>query len=136
MRASASFGFLAVLLTAVAAAGWTPSNWVEEETLEICTVAPEEGEYCFPVWPVVLDNQIYVRLGSRAANRIERNLNAPYVHVKIAGLNFKHVRGQAAPEQAARVAAAIKEKYWSDVFVRYLAHPLTLRLAPDDPNAR
>ena len=31
---------------------------------------------------------------------------------------------------AERVAAAMADKYWSDIFVRFFAHPLTLRLKP------
>ena len=32
---------------------------------------------------------------------------------------------------AEKVAAAMGDKYWSDVFVRFFSHPLTLRLAPE-----
>jgi hypothetical protein len=28
------------------------------------------------------------------------------------------------------VAQAMADKYWSDVFVRFFSHPLTLRLVP------
>jgi hypothetical protein len=32
---------------------------------------------------------------------------------------------------ADRVAVAMGEKYWSDVFVHYFPHPLTMRLEPE-----
>jgi len=41
-----------------------------------------------------------------------------------------HVDGVAAPEMASQVDAAMADKHWSDVFVRWLDHPLTLRLVP------
>jgi len=34
---------------------------------------------------------------------------------------------------AAAVAAAMREKYWSDVLVRHFDHPLTMRLTPEAP---
>ena len=32
---------------------------------------------------------------------------------------------------APEVAAAMADKYWSDIFIRWFPHPLTLRLVPD-----
>ncbi len=86
-----------------------------------------------PVWLVVIDGQVYLRLGSRAAGRIERNTTKPIIKVKVAGEQFDRVRGEPAPEMAERVAAAMGEKYTSDIFVRYFSHPLTLRLVPEAP---
>jgi hypothetical protein len=111
-----------------AAAEWDPSAWAHEETIEVLTVGPEEGPHEFPVWLVVIDGQLYLRLGSRAAERFEKNTTSPYVGVKIAGLEFAKVKVQPAPEMAPRVAKAMSDKYWSDIFVRYFSHPMTVRL--------
>lgn len=116
---------------AVAAADWTPTAWTEERTVDLTTVGPSEGPHTFPVWFVVLDGQLYVRLGSRAAGRIEDSTTKPYVGVTIAGQHFDRVKGDPAPDMAARVGTAMGEKYWSDVLIKYFSHPLTLRLAPD-----
>ncbi len=121
------------LLTPLAAvaADWTPDAWTGERTVDLTTVGPTEGPHTFPVWLVVLDGQLYVRLGSRAAARIEESTTKPYVGVTIAGQHFDKVKGEPAPDMAARVGTAMGEKYWSDVLIKYFSHPLTLRLAPD-----
>jgi hypothetical protein len=127
-------GALAVVFaTACAAAGptWEPRVWSNLSTLQLRTTAASEGEHWFPVWLVVIDDQLYVRLGSRAAGRIEGNQTKPYVAVRIAGQQFEHVRGEPAPDFAARVAEAMGQKYWSDIIVRRFDHPLVLRLAPE-----
>ena len=51
--------------------------------------------------------------------------------VRIAGQQFARVKGTPAPEMAEKVAAAMGEKYWTDVLIRYFDHPLTLELAPE-----
>lgn len=113
-------------------AGWQPDAIAKQNTIKLRTTAREEGEHWFPVWVVVLDEQVYVRLGSRAATRAEQNTTAPYLGVEVNGQKFAKVRGVPAPESAERVAAAMAAKYWSDIFVRYMSHPLTLRLVPED----
>jgi hypothetical protein len=113
------------------AADWRPDAWKAENTIDLQTIGPEEGEYWFPVWLVVLDDQLYVRLGSRAAGRVEKNETAPYMGVRIAGQQFDKVKATPVPDMADEVAAAMGEKYWSDVFIRYMNHPMTLRLAPE-----
>ena len=45
--------------------------------------------------------------------------------------HFDHVRCEPAPDQATRVAEAIGQKYWSDILIRYMSHPLTCRLVPE-----
>jgi hypothetical protein len=82
------------------------------------------------VWVVVIDDQVYVRLGSRAAGRIEKNPTA-YVGVRILGQQFERVRAVAAPDYAERVAKAMAAKYWSDLIIRHFSHPLTLRLVSE-----
>lgn len=113
------------------AADWTPATWADENTLELTTVGPGEGPHTFPVWLVVIDEQVYVRLGSRAADRIEHSTTKPRVGVTIAGESFPRVKGEPAPEMADRVGQAMGAKYWSDVLIRYFSHPLTLRLVPE-----
>lgn len=136
-RLSVLLGFLgAVLLLphrlTAGAEEWNPQAFTKEETLEIRTAGTEEGEYWFPVWLVVIDEQVYVRLGSRAAERVKDNTTAPYLGIKIAGQQFDRVKGEEAPEMAEPVAKAMADKYWSDLFIRFFSHPLTLRLIPEE----
>jgi hypothetical protein len=127
-----SLGWAAVLLaTSALAADWTPRRYADADTIELRTVEAGKGEHWFPVWIVVIDDHVYVRLGSRAAGRVERNEAKPYLGVRILGDEFARVRGEPAPEQGARVADAIAEKYWSDKLLRFFSHPLTLRLVPE-----
>lgn len=114
------------------AAEWNPQAFAKEETLSLRTIGPEEGEYWFPVWLVVIDNQVYVRLGSRAAERVQKNTTAPQLAIKIADQQFDQVKGEEAPEMVNAVAEAMAEKYWSDLFIRFFPHPLTLRLVPEE----
>jgi hypothetical protein len=118
-----------VLISASSRAEWDPVELSKEDTLDFLTVGPEEGEHWSKVWLVVLDGQMYIRLGSRAASRMEKNTTAPYVKVRIAGQEFDRVRAEPVPEMADRVADAIAEKYWSDFFIRLFPHPLTMRLS-------
>ncbi len=113
------------------AAWWTPRDWKDANTIELRTTAAGESPHWFPVWVVVIDDQVYVRLGSRAAGRIENNQTKPFVDVRIAGQQFDRVRGTPAPDYAERVAKAMADKYWSDVIIHHFSHPLTLRLAPE-----
>ena len=115
----------------VVAGSWDPAAFAKEETLKLRTNCPKEGEYWFPVWLVVIDGQVYVRLGNRAAGRVECNSTAPFLGVEVAGQRFEHVRGVPAPDDAERVAKAMADKYTSDIFVRVFSHPLTLRLVPE-----
>jgi len=116
--------------TLALAPSWQPDRFASESTLELMTVDAEAGEHWFPVWLVVLDGDVYVRLGNRAAGRIERNTRKPLVSVRVAGETFEKVRADEAAEMTERVAAAMADKYWSDVFIRHFAHPLTMRLTP------
>ena len=118
-----------VLGAGAARADWTPSAFASEDTLEFLTI--EDGEeHWSPVWLVVIDDQVYLRLGSRAAGRYEGNASKPYVKVRVAGQQFDKVLADPAPAMADAVSSAMAEKYWSDVFIRYFAHPLTVRLTP------
>lgn len=122
---------LLVATSAARAADWSPALWVDQSTIELCTTDPGADPHWFKVWVAVLDDQVYVRLGSRAAGRIERNVTAPSVGVRVAGAEFPRVRAEPAPEMADRVAAELAEKYWTDLLVRFFPHPLTLRLVPE-----
>jgi hypothetical protein len=118
------------LTAAVAAADWNPQAFSSENTLEFLTV--ENGvEHWSTVWLVVIDGQVYIRLGTRAAGRIEGNATKPYVKIRIAGQTFDKVKAEAVPDMAEPVAKAMGDKYWSDVFVHHFSHPLTMRLTPE-----
>jgi hypothetical protein len=114
------------------AADWNPQVFAKEDTVQIRAIGPEEGEYWFPVWLVVIDGQISVRLGTRAADRVTKNKTAPYLAVKIAGQQFDRVKGEEAPGMAKSVSEAMASKYWNDIFVHWMSHPLTLRLIPEE----
>ncbi len=124
-----------LLLPALGAAQWNPDAFSKEDTLKLRTTAPNENEHWFPVWLVVIDGQIYVRLGTRAADRVQTNTTSPYLGVEVASQRFDHVRGVPAPEYADRVAKAMADKYTSDIFVHLFSHPMTLRLVPEGPPA-
>lgn len=109
---------------------WDVREFAEARTIELRTVGDEEGEYWSPVWVVVVDGTVFVRLGRRAADRIKFNATFPDVGVRVGGKQFERVHAEPAARDAERVAAAMAEKYWTDIFVRWLSHPLTLRLVP------
>lgn len=115
---------------AVGGPAWTPAQWVKDDTLKLCTTTPQEAMYCFPVWLVVLDNNVYVRLGSKAAGRVQANTTGMVLPVEIGGQRFDKVRLVDVPDKVDAVASAMAEKYWSDWYIRWLAHPMTLRLEP------
>ena len=127
--------FLALLLAvpARAANDWTPTAWADQNTVELRTTEPGSEPHWFPVWLAVIDGQMYVRLGSRAAARFDGNATKPIIGVRIAGKTFDRVRGVLAPEMTDRVTAVMRDKYWlqGDIIVRHINHPYTLRLEPE-----
>ena len=131
LRLLAAATVVALVAAPVLAAEWKPSAYASESTLQLRTTAPGEGDHWFPVWLVVIDDQVYVRLGTRAAGRIERNTTKPYVGVRVAGQQLDRIKAVAAPESVERVARAMADKYWSDVLVRHMDHPLTMRLVAE-----
>src|SRR5438128_11852165 len=131
LRALAVATFTTLVAAPILAAEWKPGAYASESTLQLRTTAPGEGDHWFPVWLVVIDDQVYVRLGTRAAGQIERNTTKPYVGVRVAGQQFDRVKAVSAPESVERVARAMADKYWSDVIVRHMDHPLTMRLVPE-----
>jgi hypothetical protein len=122
--------FPLLLLSVPAWAAWDPQAFSKEDTLEYLTVGPEEGEHWSTVWLVVIDDQVYVRLGSRASDRMEKNKTKPIVKVRVAGQEFENVKAEAVPDMVEPVNKAMADKYTSDVFVKYFNHPLTMRLVP------
>jgi hypothetical protein len=110
---------------------WNPAAFRDLETLEFLTVGPTEGKHWSTVWLVVVDDQVYLRLGSRAADRMRQNTTSPFVALRIGGHEYERVRATEAAAMAERVGAAMGEKYWSDVLIRYFPHPLVMRLEPD-----
>ena len=110
---------------------WDAKAFRDLDTLEFQTVGPTEGPHWSTVWLVVLDDAVYVRLGSRASARMKENTTTPFVNVRIGGREYERVRAEETPDKTSRVADAMAAKYWTDVFVRYVPHPLTMRLEPD-----
>jgi len=128
---SLAAGLLVAALPVGSARGaWDPGAIAAEDTVTLSTRCPDEEEHSFPVWLVVVDDHVYVRLGARAARRIECNVSKPRLRIKLGGQGFQ-VTGTPAPEEAGRVADAMADKYATDWFIRWFPHPLTLRLVPD-----
>lgn len=121
---------LLAIPASVGAADWSPGMWIGEETLQFRTNCPEEGEHWSYVWLVVLDGEVWVRLGSQAGGRVDCNTTKPMTAIKIANELFPEVELVEVPDMAERVAAAMADKYWTDVFVRYFDHPYTMKLVP------
>lgn len=120
-----------VAMAGAAEAQWAPGAWKDIDTLKLLTTGAKEGEHWSWLWLVVVDNEVYVRLGTRAANRVRQNTTHPYVSVKIGDQQFDHVRIEDAPDFRDRVADSMAHKYWSDVLVRLFPHPMTARLRPE-----
>lgn len=114
-----------------AAPGWDPSAFGDQSTLQILTTGPEEGEHWSRLWLVVIDGQLYVRLGDRTFGRVQKNTTSPYVKVRVAGSEFDKVRLDAAPEMTDKVAAAMADKYFMDILIRHQSHPMTARLTAE-----
>lgn len=111
--------------------GWDPNAFSDQSTLQMMTVGPEEGEHWSRLWLVVIDNQLYVRLGDRAFGRVQKNTASPYVRVKIGDKVFDKVRLEATPDMADKVATAMAAKYFMDILVRHASHPMTARLVAE-----
>ncbi|HUI25759.1 MAG TPA: hypothetical protein VL403_06700 [Candidatus Kryptonia bacterium] len=110
---------------------WTPNDWTKEETVKLCTNVPGEGEYCFPVWLVVINGDVYVRLGSKATERMRKNTGGFVLPIELAGHRFEHVRATETPDYVDRVNQAMADKYTGDIIIHHFSHPLTMRLRPE-----
>ena len=113
------------------ASWWSTQVFAKERTLQLRTKCPDEGERWSRERFVVIDGQMYVRLNSRMAARVQCNALHPLLGVEVAGQVFNHVRGVPAPLFAERVAKAMADKYKTDILVRLFRHPLTLLLTPE-----
>lgn len=111
--------------------GWDPNAFRDQSTLQIMTIGPEEGEHWSRLWLVVIDGQLYVRLGDRAFGRVQKNTASPFVRVKVGDKEFDKVRLEAAPDMTDKVAAAMANKYFIDILVRHESHPMTARLVAE-----
>jgi hypothetical protein len=121
----------------VATSLWNPAQFAARGTIEFLTVTPDEGEHWSTVWFVMIDRTMYVRLGPRAARRIEKNTTAPRLALRIAGKESFAARYEKAPGMAGAVAVAMREKYWSDILgepfrrLGLTSEAVILRLTPD-----
>ena len=113
------------------APGWDPNSFRTESTLQVMTTGPEEGEHWSSLWLVVIDGQLYVRLGDRSWGRIQKNTTAPYLRVKVAGKEFDKVRLDETLDMKDNVAAAMADKYFMDLLIRHESHPMTARLTAE-----
>ena len=130
MKIPATLLSLLLLAAPALAADWTPAKWAAEDTLQFRTECPGEGEYWSYVWLVELDGDVWVRLGSRAAGRVDCSATKTTTSIRIAGEQFDGVQMVDTPAMAERVAAAMAEKYSTDIFVRFMTHPYTMKLLP------
>jgi len=118
-------------------AGWDPKSVAEQGTVEFLTVVPDEVEHWSTVWFVVIDDALYLRLGPRAAGRVEQNSTAPRMKVRFSEDGVYTMQYAQAPEMADRIADAMAEKYWSDFLgepfrkLGLSSPPVMLRLVPD-----
>jgi len=110
---------------------WDPNAFRDLSTLQIMTVGPDEGEHWSKLWLVVIDGQLYVRLGDRSFGRVQKNTANPYVKVKVADKEFDKVRLEGASDMTDKVAAAMADKYFMDILIRHESHPMTARLVPE-----
>jgi len=124
-------GIVCVRAASAETVAWTPNDWTKEETVKLCTNDPGEGEYCFPVWLVVIDGDVYVRLGTKASERMRKNIAGFVLPVELAGHRFEKVRATEAPDYVDRVNQAMAGKYTSDIIIHHFSHPLTMRLRPE-----
>ncbi len=113
------------------AADWDGQVFRDESTLEFMTVSADGEEYWSTVWLVVIDGDVYVNLGKRAAERLRANTRAPFVSVRIAGREFGRIRADPAQERQKDVAAAIAAKYWTGFLVPHRAPSQVMRLRPE-----
>ena len=111
--------------------GWDPNAFRDLSTLQIMTTAPNEGEHWSKLWLVVIDGQLYVRLGDRSYGRVQKNTTNPYLKVKVGDHEFDKVRVDPVPDMKDKVAAAMADKYFLDFLVRHESHPMTARLVAE-----
>ena len=77
---------------------WEP--FAKESTLEVLTIDQTTQEHWSKFWLVVIDEEMYLRLGSRGVARIAGNTTNPFVSIKLAGQRFDNVRVIPEPKTA------------------------------------
>ncbi len=107
---------VASLLLAAAAVQWNPASFADAGTIEFLTVAADEGEHWSTVWFVVIDDAVYFRLGPRAATRVDKHTAGPAMKLRDASGTVHEMRYEKAPEMFEKVAQAMADKYWTDIF--------------------
>lgn len=123
-------------LALVAAAPFDAKTVADQSTLEFLTVGPEEGEHWSTVWFVVVDDVVYLRLGPRAVDRIDKHGGAPALKIRFGEGQVYDVRFEKAPDMAAPIDQAMYEKYWTDILgepfrkLGLTSTPTMLRLLP------
>jgi hypothetical protein len=132
-------GVLVVALAGVTGAadttvpGWDPATFRDASVIQIMTTEPDVGEHWSKLWVVVIDDQPFVRLGSRSYGRVQRNTTSPYIKLKVGDLEFDKVKLVEMPDMKDKVAAAMADKYFMDKLIRYENHPMVARLVPEAP---
>jgi len=111
--------------------GWDPSTFRDESVIQIMTTEPDVGEHWSKLWVVVIDDQPFVRLGSRSYGRVQKNTTSPYVKLKVGDQEFDKVKLEEMPDMKDKVAAAMADKYFMDKLIRYENHPMVARLVPE-----
>lgn len=110
---------------------WNPRSFSEEELLEFYTVNEAGEEHWAKVWFVLLEGEVYVRLGSRAEARIVENANAPIVKVRVAGRTYDRIVAEETPDKVGPVLDLMKDKYWSAMFMGMMPDRFTVRLSAE-----
>jgi hypothetical protein len=127
--------FIALIGTArgadTAVPGWDASAFRDESVIQIMTTEPDVGEHWSKLWVVVIDDQPYVRLGSRSYGRVQRNTTSPFVKLKVGDQEFDKVKLEEMPDMKDKVAAAMADKYFMDKLIRLETHPMVARLVPE-----
>src|SRR5271170_5535444 len=138
MTRAAAF-IAAILIGTIAAAhaadnpvpGWDPDSFRDQGTIQIMTTEPDVGEHWSKLWVVVIDDQPFVRLGSRSYGRVQKNTTSPYVKLKVGDQEFDKVKLEEMPDMKDKVAAAMADKYFMDKLIRLETHPMVARLVPE-----
>jgi hypothetical protein len=115
--------------------GWDPAEFRDQSVIQIMTTEPDVGEHWSKLWVVVIDDQPYVRLGSRSYGRVQRNTTSPYVKLKVGDQQFDKVKLEEMPDMKDQVAAAMADKYFMDKLIRFENHPMVARLTPEAPTS-
>ena len=127
---------LLALVTAAHAAdtavpGWDPAAFRDASVIQIMTTEPDVGEHWSKLWMVVIDDQPFIRMGSRSYGRVQRSTTSPYVKLKVGDQEFDKVKLEEMPDMKDKVAAAMADKYFMDKLIRYEDHPMVARLVPE-----